>query len=352
MANRDRREELRGAEEETFDILAKTLTSQQWADLLKAPLKDAVREGNIGFALKLVRAGAEVGGALHEAVKDGHVDVVNGFLDIGASVADKDKSGFGNTPLHIAAREGNTEMIQLLVWKGLADIDALDDCQCSPLHAAVLCGREASALALMADGADVHLQFGEGTILHKAAAGGQVEVIRAAIKHGVHVNAQDGRHSTPLHRAALRIWAHGAADVVDCLLRSGADETILNNAGETPATVLEDVAGDTYNDQLPHEVDRVRRLLANAPADRAWRRRGYLMLCRAHPDRMLLLQKSSSARRAQSSAELGRTETGNGKGTAGKRSMDGRADGDWAVVVANVLGLQEDGIFWTVVGYL
>lgn len=31
-------------------------------------------------------------------------------------------------------------------------------------------------------------------------------------------------------------------------------------------------------------VDRVRQLLANAPADRAWRRWGYLVLCRARPD--------------------------------------------------------------------
>lgn len=30
----------------------------------------------------------------------------------------------------------------------------------------------------------------------------------------------------------------------------------------------------------------VGKLLANAPADKAWRRRGYLVLCRAHPDRL------------------------------------------------------------------
>ena len=39
-------------------------------------------------------------------------------------------------------------------------------------------------------------------------------------------------------------------------------------------------------DHLVEDVERVRELLANAPADRAWRRRGYLVLCRAHPDRV------------------------------------------------------------------
>lgn len=120
MANRDRREALRGAEEEIFDLLAKALTSQQWAEMLKAPLKDVVHEGNIGLAHKLLGAGAEVGDALHEAVKGGHGDVVNGFLEIGAPVAAKDTSAFGNTPLHIAARQGNTELVQLLVRKGAA----------------------------------------------------------------------------------------------------------------------------------------------------------------------------------------------------------------------------------------
>lgn len=35
-------------------------------------------------------------------------------------------------------------------------------------------------------------------------------------------------------------------------------------------------------DSLAEDVERVRKLLSNAPADRAWRPRGSLVLCRAY----------------------------------------------------------------------
>ncbi len=40
--------------------------------------------------------------------------------------------------------------------------------------------------------------------------------------------------------------------------------------------------------RVPEHEQRVRNLLARAPADRAWRRRGLMVLCRAHPDRLRL----------------------------------------------------------------
>lgn len=71
MANIGRREALRGAEAETFDLLAEVLTPETWAELLQAPLKRAAENGNRGFAQKPVRAGAEIGGALHMVVREG-----------------------------------------------------------------------------------------------------------------------------------------------------------------------------------------------------------------------------------------------------------------------------------------
>lgn len=71
--------------------------------------------------------------------------------------------------------------------------------------------------------------------------------------------------------------------MVDLLLRWGADETIVDRTGETAFDILgmvEEVNG------LAGDAERVRELLANAPINRAWRRRGYLVLCRSHPDRV------------------------------------------------------------------
>ncbi len=57
--------------------------------------------------------------------------------------------------------------------------------------------------------------------------------------------------------------------MVDVLLRPGADETIVDTFGETAADVV--AVQVEEGDRLADDVERARRLLANAPADRAWR---------------------------------------------------------------------------------
>ncbi|CAN0270590.1 unnamed protein product [Ectocarpus sp. 12 AP-2014] len=69
--------------------------------------------------------------------------------------------------------------------------------------------------------------------------------------------------------------------MMDLLLRWGADETVVDRDGNRPI----DVIGTTTRAQEESghqrgEHESLRKLLANAPADRAWRRRGILVLCR------------------------------------------------------------------------
>ena len=421
MANRDRREVLRGAEIETFDLLAKVLTLQQWTELLRAPLKDAASKGNRRLAHKLVAAGAEIGDALHEAARGGHAEVVNVLLENGASVAAKDAACW--TPLHWAARQGETEVVQLLVLRG-ADTDPLDRFKCAPLYLAVLYGHVPAALALMAAGASVDLQS-RMSVVHAAVRGRHMEIVMAAIErgadlnahdskfqetalhaatnlseresidvlveaganieardryrctplhnaagrlsrepvvalleHGADANAQDEDQDTPLHWAAAKAGMQGAAEVVDSLLRSGADETILNDQGKSAADVIS--ISTARVSQVGGNVERVCKLLANAPADRVWRRRGYLVLCRAHPGRVQQMQNISSEHAGivpitrKRAKEMGRPEANDrsGAGEVGPMDERGKLSADWAVVVARVLRLQEEGIFRTIVGFL
>ena len=423
MTNRVRREALRGAETVIIDFLSEVSTSEEWAELLKAPLQYAVAKGNRGLAQTLVAAGAEVGQALHEAVLGGYEEIATDLLEGGASTGEKDT--IGNTPLHIAAREGKSEMARLLMLNG-ADKNALEELDRTPLCLAVSGGHVGAAVALMAAGADVGLRFNPGeSVVHAAARKGYVEILRAAIEHGADVNAANNPNkrralhwaamyndvetmgvlmevgadieareqagSTPLHSAAgydslealMMLLKHGAdvharnrdgatpfhcaarynrlealvvllkhgadvnavdyisqtplhwaareagtstaAEVVDLLLRRGADETMLGLGSTTAVDVIgADVSEET---SLIEDVERVRKLLVNAPADRVWRRRGYLVLCHAHPDRMELTQESSS--------------TANG----------GRSE-DWSGVVARTMGLQEEDILRAIVEYL
>ena len=71
--------------------------------------------------------------------------------------------------------------------------------------------------------------------------------------------------------------------VVDLLLRWGADETAFDDDGETPADALENVR--EHRECSQDEIERVRLLLDRAPADRAWRRRGWLVMLRSRASR-------------------------------------------------------------------
>ena len=84
-------------------------------------------------------------------------------------------------------------------------------------------------------------------------------------------------------------------------LKWGADETIASIDG-----LAADVVGTLVREdlRLGEDIERTRKHLANVPADRAWRRRGDLLLCGAHPDRLLLqsMPRKEKARRTRGHA--------------------------------------------------
>eukprot|EP00752_Nemacystus_decipiens_P016350 g14622.t1 len=302
---------LRGAEVHAFDVIFEVLTSRQWAELLKAPLERAAVKGKRGLAQKLVGAGADVGDSLHAAVGGGHVDIVSDLLESGASTAAKD--GSGDTPLHVAVEHGEAEMVQLLLLKG-ADKDSFDSHGMTPLYLAAEEGHIAPALALLAAGADMSLPCGRMRTLaiHAAAAQGHVEILKAVIEHGADLEALDDEKETALHQAA---W-HGHTDAIDVLVEAGANVEARNWLGGTPL--------HNASDGLSREG--LKKVMSGThQADTGRCTRGCGKLARS---------------------EMSRDET------VGGSTVDRSNDCDWAVVVAKVLQLPEEGIFRTIVGFL
>jgi ankyrin repeat protein len=103
----------------------------------------------------------------------------------------------GRTPLHLAARGGDPELIRLLVARGL-DVNARDDHQDTPL-------------------CDI-------AWLDKP------EAVAALIEAGADVNARGINKWTPLHHAVY----HHRVDIVRLLLAAGADPTVPEKDGVTP----------------------------------------------------------------------------------------------------------------------
>ncbi|CAN0328143.1 unnamed protein product, partial [Laminaria digitata] len=168
------------------------------------------------------------------------------------------------------------------------------------LHMASRMNEAGSIGALVEAGASVITQTRHGeeginhTPLHSAAEALALDAMLALLRHGapaldplIRASQKDGVNRSKrsrLHIAARQGGTMGASEAVDLLLRWGADESELDDNGNTAADVI---GAEVREDEslAADDADRVRELLANDPADRAWRRRGLLLLCFARDQR-------------------------------------------------------------------
>ena len=140
----------------------------------------------------------------------------------------------GWSPLHVAVMEGNLEIIELLLAKG-ADVDARDLNARSPLHYAIIYGKEADIVkVLLEKGADVNAKdnrFGM-TPLHDAAVDRlnfKPDVVKLLIDYGANVDSGKNEAWTPLHWASI----NRNLKMVEMLIANGADVNARNKNGST-----------------------------------------------------------------------------------------------------------------------
>lgn len=392
----------------------------------RTPLLLAVREGHVQVAYSLLLAGACPNAkdrwqdtALHVAAGLGHGQIVGALLLTGADPNATDDCG--RSALHLAAENGHLAAAEFLLAAG-ADIDhRYGDSEISVLDSAAAHGNVDILRALLrshsdssgGDGAfgrathvvDVNTPDSSGyTALHMAADNNQVGAIDVLVEAGADIQAQDQHDWTPLHSAArydgcseavqVLLQTHGAnvgasdtagetplhvacsylaAGPAELLLRFGADETAVNSEGHTPLDVVGIYADDDAStiEDLYHATARdenIRRLLGHAPQDRAWRRRGPLVLCRHYriSHQIGFVNSSCSGRghhhKLSRSDErwqvFGNVVGGGGEGSGWRDAMErggtstARAVGGSGEAVWRVVLLAEEGIFRAIVGFL
>lgn len=220
----------------------------------KTALMHAASEGHAEIASLLLSRGAEIdvqtneGNALMMAVIGGHTEIVKLLLAAGVDVHAKHRTG--DNALIMAARQRSyrthapppdSEILRLLLDRG-ADPNAVGAWGVTALISA---NTAEKAKLLIARGANPEARDEQGrTALIKAAAGGDVAVVKALLGSGADVNATDKTGSNALLQSlSLENNAYGEErrtlferrlEVArTILLKKSVDVNTPNNDGET-----------------------------------------------------------------------------------------------------------------------
>lgn len=144
----------------------------------------------------------------------------------------------GNTGLHWAVRYAQTKVIRLLVDKYSANVNAQNADGETPLHIAIREGRADIANYLLQNNADANIAALDGTYpLHSAAASGRVELAQLLVKFGAWLECDDMEGETPLFYAVRE----NQLSMVEWLLRAGASPEHKNEDGETVVSFAREV---------------------------------------------------------------------------------------------------------------
>jgi ankyrin repeat protein len=187
----------------------------------------------------LLNAGADVdkedkydNTPLHEAVYQGHKDIVELLLAYGADV-NKAAKVSGCSPLFPAVAYGHKDIVELLIEAG-ADVNMRDKTEYTPLNSASYQGHKEIAELLLNAGADVNQAENDGKApMHRAAGQGFKEIVELLLNARAAVNQADNDGNTPLSLAVR--W--GYKEIVELLLNARADANQADNDGNTPLSL-------------------------------------------------------------------------------------------------------------------
>lgn len=186
------------------------------------------RWGWLFFIASLFLAVPAPAGEIHQAAEKGDVAAVSRFLDTDPALlhSTDDK---GRTPLHLAAFNGQGEVVALLIRKG-AEVDRREThYDLTPLHMAAWKGQAEAARLLLEAGADINARERDNeTPLFYAATADSIETVDLFLARGADLHdTQSKAGNTPLSLAIER----GQNRIAEHLIGRGADVKVEQDHG-------------------------------------------------------------------------------------------------------------------------
>lgn len=209
---------------------------------------------------------------IFDAAEAGDIRRVKELIDQGVDVNKPTDEMLGidhKTPLYLAAINGHTDIVQLLIANG-ADINLLNEYGETTLHKAAEEGNEGAVTMLLDMGAKLNLQDCDGlTPLLAAAQWGKTAIVRILLDRGASINEKDHYGYTPLHRAV----SHGNKATVKLFIARGANIYQRSHKGELPLDLAQkqDIVNLIHRVMVKAQMTTLARathqpLSANSPA--------------------------------------------------------------------------------------
>ncbi len=223
------------------------------------PLSNAVLSQDISKIMSLLAQNVDLEvknldgeTALHIAAREGYSNIVNILLKSGSQVNTQDDSGYeptGYTPLHEAAKFGHVDILNILLEYG-ADVNLrtvnsrsplylavynnnveIIDILSKPLFEAVEAGRLDKIQILEDDIVSVDLKNSEGmSLVAISAEKGYIDIVKYLLANGATLNTIDMWGWSPLHSAVIG----GNSEMVKLFIEYGLEVDESSHEFMTP----------------------------------------------------------------------------------------------------------------------
>ena len=177
--------------------------------------------------------------ALHVSLNSGHRNTSLFLIEVGATVNRPRRYDSGETPMHVAARLGDSVIMAACLRRGAGRPDVYSSDGTTPLHVAAR-ERNAGCVDLLCTASRRStvncVDKSQLTPLHCAVNSSALDVVRTLLRHGANPNVVDRDGLAPLHYAAAAthppMFSHSG--VIDLLIAHGANVSLQDSQRRTP----------------------------------------------------------------------------------------------------------------------